>query len=268
EPRAPEAQLVSGYTGQSSVTTEGFDPCVVPTLIDHEKEQVIVDSAKICDYLDREAGVGERLVPDALSNIITEQIALIDQAPHVAVLYGAHPDQDVRPKGLATNIAGVHARKISALETMMAEVPDEAPLIKAYQSKITKESSASEFVYGAESMRAAHAAMADHVEALDQQLNTHNSDWVMGDSYTMADIMWTNSLYRLKWLGLGGHWETDNAKPRVIEYAERAFQRPSFQAAVIKWPGAYAPSPHVEEYAGPVAAVKFFWQLLRRGGGY
>lgn len=42
---APEAKLVTGYTGQSSVMTEGLDPCVVPTLVDHEKQKVVVDSS-------------------------------------------------------------------------------------------------------------------------------------------------------------------------------------------------------------------------------
>lgn len=53
-----------------------------------------------------------RLVPEELADQIAEQIALVDQAPHVASLYGAHPDHDSRPKGLKVNITGVHAKKI------------------------------------------------------------------------------------------------------------------------------------------------------------
>ena len=80
----------------------------------------------------------------------------------------------------------------------------------------------------------------------------------------MADIMWTNSLYRLKWLGLGPLWEGRSDRSRVAEYTERAFARSSFRRAVIEWPFAYSPSPHVKEFSGPVAAAKFFWQMLRR----
>src|SRR5882724_5016955 len=46
--------LVSGYTGTTSVETEGFDACVVPLLVDHERGHVIVDSLRICTYIDRE----------------------------------------------------------------------------------------------------------------------------------------------------------------------------------------------------------------------
>ena len=46
---APGREMVNGYTGRSSTTTEGFDPCVVPTLVDHEAGQVLVDSRVICD---------------------------------------------------------------------------------------------------------------------------------------------------------------------------------------------------------------------------
>lgn len=261
---APNARLVDGYTGASSLTTEGFDPCVVPTLVDRDKQAVVVDSARICEYLDREWQPGERLMPDAMAGAVRAQVGLVDCAPHVAALYGAHPDGDNRPAGLRTNIKDVHGRKIAAVEAMMAESGDDVDLQVAYRAKITKESSADEFVYDADSMRAAHRAMDEHVGALEAQLESHGERWVLGDAYTLADVMWTNSLYRLKWLGMGGFWEWSSRRPRVEKYAERAFERPSFRRAVINWPGAYFPSPHVQEFSGPMAFVKFFWHMTRR----
>ena len=263
---APNAKLVDGYTGVSSVATEGFDPCVVPTLVDHEKQQAVVDSARICEYLDREWTEGDRLMPEELAHAVSAQVDLVDRAPHVAVLYGAHPDGDNRPKGLAVNIKDIHAKKIAAVEAMMgeAEKQNAEETLAAYRAKITKESSANQFVYDAPSMRAAHKGMAEHVEALEAQLEDSGGPWALGSRYTMADIMWTNSLYRLKWLGLGPLWEGRSDRSRVAEYTERAFARPSFRRAVIEWPFAYSPSPHVKEFSGPVAAAKFFWQMLRR----
>ena len=261
---APNAKLVDGYTGVSSVATEGFDPCVVPTLVDHEEQLVVVDSARICEYLDREWTQGEPLMPDAMASEVRAQVDLVDQAPHVAVLYGAHPDGDNRPGGLQANIKDVHGKKIAAIETMMAETDESDEIVQAYRAKITKESSADKFVYDGDCMRAAHKAMGEHVGALEAQLESHGSPWVLGDVYTLADIMWTNSLYRLKWLGLGEFWEQGSNRPRVVEYAERAFERPSFRRAVIDWPGAYFPSPHVKEFRGPIAFVKFIWRMMRR----
>ncbi len=261
---APNAKFVNGYTGASSVATEGFDPCVVPTLVDHERELVVVDSARICEHLDREWTQGEPLMPDGMADDISSQVALVDRAPHVAVLYGAHPDGDNRPNGLRINIKDVHAKKIAAVEAMMETADNAEDLLAAYQAKVVKETSASKFVYDGECMRAAHRAMGEHVLALAAQLERSAGPWVFGGEFTLADIMWSNSLYRLKWLGLGSLWEESAALVRVGEYVRRAFARPSFRRAVINWPMAYSPSPHVPEFSGPLAAAKFFWRMLRR----
>lgn len=261
---APNAELAQGYTGQSSVTTEGFDPCVVPTLVDHEAQRVIVDSARICAYIDEQTD-GERLIPEALSDAVGEQIAIVDQAPHVAVLYGAHPDGDVRPPGLSKNIQGVHAKKIAALKKLKAQVGDDAELAAAYDSKIAKEAGGGEFMCDPQRMRAAHQAMDAHVGKLEQQLASHDGPWTLGDRFTLADIMWTQSLFRMKWLGIGGAWENNDARTNVRTYTERAFTRPSFRAGVLDWPFAYGPSPHVPEFAGIAPTVRFFVEMARRG---
>ena len=257
---APGAKLASGYTGQSSVTTEGFDPCVVPTLVDHEKTRVVVDSSKICEYLDAEAGEGPRLIPEELSEQVLAQIEIIDRAPHVAALYGANPDGDRRADGLAKRIEGVQERKNVALRAMKAAVPGDQDLQAAYDAKISKETNSFEFGHDPERMREAYQAMSLHVADLENQLAAHSGQWAMGDSYTMADIMWTVSLYRVKWLGLGHFWEGSEDYPRATAYMERAFQRPSFRAGVIDWPCAYSPSPHVDEFT----PFQFFSEMLRR----
>ena len=261
---APNARLVDGYTGVSAVSTEGFDPCVVPTLVDREKQAVVVDSARICEHLDREWSEGESLLPNALADAVRAQVDQVDGAPHVAALYGAHPDGDNRPSGLRTNIKDVHAKKIAAVEAMMAEAGNDAELQAAYRAKIVKESSANQFVYDADRMRSAHQALDEHVGALEAQLHSSGGPWVLGDAYTLADIMWTNSIYRLKWLGLGRFWEQDSSRPRVREYVERAFARPSFRRAVVNWPSAYGPSPHVKDFRGPLALIRFIWHMQRR----
>ena len=73
---APNLQYAEGYTGQSSVTTEGFDPCVVPTLVDHEKACVVIDSARICNYLDREVDSDPVLMNLSTANNANEGILL------------------------------------------------------------------------------------------------------------------------------------------------------------------------------------------------
>ena len=137
-------------------------------------------------------------------------------------------------------------------------------LLTAYDSKIVKESSAAKFVYNADDMREAHKMMEAHVSRLEATLEASRGSWVLGSRYTLANIMWTNSLYRLKWLGMGHFWEESGNCARVQDYTSEAFARPSFRRAVIHWPMAYSPSPHVNEFRGPIAQAKFFWQMIRR----
>ena len=261
---APDARLVDGYTGESSVTVQGFDPCVVPTLVDHLKERVVVDSKVICEYVNSEVDGGTQLVPPNLTAEIATQENLIDQAPHVAALYGAHPDNDFRPTGLRKNIAGIHAKKIRVLKAMIEQVGNSDPaVLAAYEAKIKKEDAAGEFVIDAEGMRETHRNMAAHVDALEAQLLSHSADWVCGNEYTIADIMWTCSMWRLQWLGFGGLWGPESGRNRLQEYLDRALQRPAFRGAVVNWPGAHAPSPHVAEHRGFGAVSGFAVHMIR-----
>lgn len=260
---APGAKLVSGYTGESSVTQQGFDPCVVPTLVDHEAMRVVIDSQAICEYIAATVATGTDLIPEHLKSDIQTQVDLVDRAPHVAVLYGAHPDDDRRPAGLRDRISGVHARKIRVLETLIKHVGDDAELRAAYESKISKELAAGEFVKTPDEMRAAHQQMAAHVVDLENHLQSQaTGPWVLGEQFTLADIVWTQSLWRMKWLGMSDNW-ANGQNPAVARYTKRAFVRPSFRSAVVNWPGAYAPSPHVEETTGFSAARAFTVDMMR-----
>ncbi len=244
-------ELVGGYTGRSSTTTEGFDPCVVPTLIDHETGQVIVDSRAICEHIDRIWEGGSELIPARLHREIDTEIAIVDGTPHVAVLYGAHPDGDFRPKMLQANMPGAHDFKIMKLMEGRSLSVGHPRLIAAYDAKIRKEAAARHFVASPDMMRQATTEILSIVEALESRLQD-NRDWICGDAYTMADIQWAVSLFRLKWLGMGFAWQgghklNDIERPHVAAYALRLFDRPSFREAVIHWPG-NPPSEFVAEY--------------------
>ncbi len=261
------ATLVRAYSGRSSLSTEGFDPCVVPTLVDHEKSRVVIDSSRICKYLDEEAGTGPVLIPEALGEEVERQIALVDEAPHVALLYGAHPDGDRRPRLIVRGMTGIQNKKIKALESQIALVQNDPVLVSAYQSKISKESESLRFVSEPKRMNEVLREMEEHVAELDQHLSTHDGPWVCGERFTLADIVWTTSLFRMKWIGIGRFWEEDKGRCRVAGYANLAFQRPSFRHAVIDWPNAYAPSPYVPEFSTPLAWPRFFWRVLRSARG-
>lgn len=134
-------ELVWGYSGRTSVETEGFDPCAVPLLVDYEAGRVIADSRRICCYLDAVSRAPVQLVPedaDARAQVM-HQVSIVDRIPNGTLLYGFHPDADLRPEALKTVMQTVYDHKIRALEAMIDANADDAELVAAYRAKIAKE---------------------------------------------------------------------------------------------------------------------------------
>lgn len=233
--------LVGDYTGRSAASTEGFDPAVVPTLVDLAEQRVVVDSAAICNHIDGTVEPAGSLMPQTLGSAIEQEISIVDGTPHVAILYGAHPDGDFRPERIRKSMPGIHNRKIAKLEAALEQVAGDAQLTEAFEAKIAKEAAAREFVATPQMMREAVSEMIAIVAALDERLSDGRS-WICGEAFTLADVMWAVSLFRMQWIGmafcwLGNHKLNPIACTHASAYATRLFARPSFREAVIDWPG-------------------------------
>lgn len=251
--RGGEGQrYVDGYTGRSSTASEGFDPAVVPTLVDLSEARVVVDSLRICRYVAEAAGGA--LVPEALGEGLAAELAAVDATPHVALLYGAHPDEDFRPERLRRNMPGVHDRKIAKITQARDRVADDPGLVAAFEAKIAKEKAARSFVATPEAMRTALAETLDVVAELDARM-ADGRPFVCGEVHTLADVFWSVSLYRLAWLGASFAWRGDHplnptARAHVAGYTARAFVRPAFHQAVVTWPKT-PPSEHLDTRGQP-----------------
>ncbi|MEM6775542.1 MAG: hypothetical protein AAF640_11885, partial [Pseudomonadota bacterium] len=183
---------------------------------------------------------------------------------HVAALYGANPDGDRRPGGMPRVLQGIQDKKIKSLRRIMRKLDANDPLLAAYESKIAKELGSKAFVNTPGKMRDTYAAMRAHAMDLESQLASHDSAWALSAGFTLADVVWTCSLFRLKWLGLGDTFEGNPETPRVEEYARRAFARPAFRQAVVTWPSAYGPCDYIPEFAGPANEKRLRKELLKR----
>jgi 2,5-dichlorohydroquinone reductive dechlorinase len=242
--------MVDGYTGRSSTETEGFDPLVVPTLVDHEAGSVLVNSKRMCVYLDSVLETGTKLVPADIAEGVMRQVDIVDRTPHPAVLYGVHPDgADGRPDFIKEGMQGIHDRKIAEARLNMAQAGNDPLIISAYEHKILKEAAAKRHVHSEATMRASVQEFKDVCGALERDLEADGGEWVIGDRFTLADVFWAVSLFRMQWLGMGYIWAAAGRTPlpRVAAYTQRLFARPSFRRAVIHWPR-NPPSPHVMEY--------------------
>ena len=59
----------------------GFDPLVVPTLVDNLKERVVAESKTIMNYLDREIPTPP-LYPVECAELVEKHVKLVDDTPH------------------------------------------------------------------------------------------------------------------------------------------------------------------------------------------
>lgn len=204
--------------------------------------------AGACLHIDFSQPTGTKLVPEDLEEAVIEQMDIVDRTPHVAVLYGAHPDHDPRPAFVRRDMVGVHDMKIGKLRDNMALVPNEPELVRAYEAKIAKESAAKQFILTEKDMRGVIAEFRELVTRLDRDLAATSKPWLFGERFTMADVFWAVSLFRMRWLGLGYLFMPGGSepRPRVAAYCQALVARPSFRRAVIQWPN-HPPSEHLPD---------------------
>lgn len=233
--------FVSGHTGSSSTSRYGFDPTVVPTFIDRDAENIVIDSLRICHYIDSQIGQST-LRPAALAAAIDEQTAIVDDIPNIALAFGTHPGVDPRPQNIRKYSDGAMPRKIKALKKVREIYSSDETIVRAVDAKMVKEQAALDFLNDADFMSGVLARTADCIATLESTLDSATTDWLYSDSYTMADLFWGVNLYRLKALGMGYLWDPETYpheravyRPNVRAYAERLAERPSFRRAVADW---------------------------------
>ena len=235
------ARLAQQHTMRTSVTTEGFDACVVPLLVDHKTRQAIIDSAEIVEHIERE--VPDRpLIPadPALAAAVRKQVVINDGIPHPGILYGFHAN-DPRPDFQIARMQNIYDDKRADLEALIEANQDDAELVRAYRAKIAKEMAGKKIQKDAAFMADILDEFRGLMAALDAELATQDGSWLCGPDFTMADAIWGISLFRIQWLGHAPLWDDH---PRVRDYAYRLYGRPSLRDAVIEWPSPQPSSPH------------------------
>jgi 2,5-dichlorohydroquinone reductive dechlorinase len=229
--------LVTTHTGSTSATVGGCDPAVVPTLVDRQTDQVIVDSKRICFYLDQLIPESQRLRPTFLEKAIDAELDIVDNLPNYQMLVGRPPATDTRPQRLQANDgANFSMSKVNRCDQYLAEFATDEALVLAYQSKRSKELRAAETLFSDEAMHIAYAKATAACVLLDRKLRTRDSAWLMGSSVTMADLFWAVELLRMKNLGVGYLWE-QNKLPAVERFVAAAERLESVRSAVLEWPG-------------------------------
>lgn len=234
------AALVSRHSGSTSVASGGgCDAAVVPTLIDWQTGQIVVDSKRICNHLDAAMqSASTRLRPDHLAARIDEEIDVIDNLPNYQMLSGLPPEQDLRPDALRGKTGVAFAMgKVERCDRYLAEHAGEEALVRAYTAKRAKELDAAQQLFTEDAMQDAYDKAEAACGVLEKKLNASTTTWLLDDQVTMADLFWGVELTRMANLGADTFWK-DGARPAVAAFAERTRNLAAIRQAVMDWPGA------------------------------
>jgi glutathione S-transferase len=184
---------------------------VVPTLVDDGN--VIVDSSVICEYLD-EKYPAPKLSPDDVAERARMRawMRYLEEVPTAAVRV---PSFNM---GFLPRFAGLDE------ERFRAEQSDIRPIRKHFYRRMTTKG------FKRADVEAAIEQIGSTCARMDKALE--GGPWLMGQQYTIADIVVTPSIDRMADLGYSSIW--DQKYPRVADWYARMQARPAFKAAYYK----------------------------------
>jgi 2,5-dichlorohydroquinone reductive dechlorinase len=229
--------LVATHTGSTSTSAGGCDPAVVPTLVDRQADEVIVDSKQICLYLDSLLPTSQRLRPMSLQTAIDAELNTVDNLPNYQMLVGQPIGTDMRPEKLkANNGISFSMSKVKRCDQYLVEFAADQALVRAYLAKRSKELIAAERLFSEKAMESAYSRALEACASLNNKLEASQSTWLTGSSVTLADLFWAVELLRMKNLGAAYIWE-QNRLPAVQRFVAAAEGLESVRSAVLHWPG-------------------------------
>jgi len=232
------ASLMTAHSGSTSVSHGGCDPAVVPTLVDWQTAQVVVDSKRICFHLDEMASGGAALRPAALAGEIDAQLDIVDNLPNYQMLSGRPPGTDTRPPSRPPG-SGVEfaMSKVERCDRYLKDHASDDVLVRGYAAKRSKELDAAQRLFTPEAMRDAYARAQGGCEALERVLSQRGTRWILSDEVSMADLFWAIELLRMRNMGAARFW-TGGKRPAVEAFLQQAEAIASVRSGVIDWPGA------------------------------
>lgn len=191
---------------------------VVPTL--KAGDTVITNSARIIRFV-AELPDGNRLMPptDGDRQLVDEWIDRADSVNLQTLSYANHPSFEQSEAILNARIARAfeYSEKYPGLADRYLNA---ARRVLSYKQRESKEEVAK-----------IEALALRHVDDLEKRLT--RSDYIVGDSYSLADVIWTVLLARFDLLQkprlIGAE-----AHPKVAAYYERMRARPTFASANVQ----------------------------------
>ncbi|MGL5834830.1 MAG: glutathione S-transferase family protein [Waterburya sp.] len=192
---------------------------VVPTLL-HEG-RVITDSVAIIRYLDEQFPHPSLMPTDpVLQERMDRWIDLQNRFPMREVMYGNYRSIE----GL------VLRRSVQMKEKLLPQLMQANPELKEqYAAKLEDVQQWNRAVHNAGEIASLNAGIAPMLDQLETQLS--QTTWLCGNSYSLADTVWTTILNRLDELKFSCLW-ADHTRPALNSYLNQLRSRSSFNTAI------------------------------------
>lgn len=192
---------------------------VVPTLL--HRGRVITNSATIVRYLDEQFPHPPLIPVDPmLQEKMDRWIDLQNRFPMREVMYGNY-------QGIE---GAILRRSIQMKEKLLPKLAQaNSELQEHYAAKLEDVRQWNCTVHNAAEIANLNATIAPMLDQLETQLS--QTAWLCGDSYSLADTVWTAVLNRLDELKFGYLW-VEQTRPALDSYLNQLRSRPSFNIAI------------------------------------
>lgn len=181
---------------------------VVPAL--RHDDAIIVESSVICEYLDETFSEPALSPATAVGRAqMRAWLRFIDEVPSMAVRVPTF-QRLILPS----------YQKLS--RQAFDQLADSMPVRKSFIMRMGQDG------FSDEDFSASIEQLARTIKRMDKALAT--GPWLLGESYTLADICVTPLFHRMAELGMAAMWMAD--APNVTAWYRRVMQRPSFSKAM------------------------------------
>lgn len=198
---------------------------VVPALV-HDGV-VLIESSAIVEYLD-EVFAGPALTPDDPVDRAKMRawMRYIEEVPTVAV----------RVPSFANLLAPMRYSGYS--DDKFAGHADRLPLRKRFYQRMTKKG------FGRDDLNYAKEQIRQTSERIDRAITGNGGPWIMGQQFTLADVLVAPLFDRMDDMGYADLWEDD--LPAMTGWFAAIKERPSFQATF--YPGSRISERYAEHF--------------------
>lgn len=204
--------------------------CVVPTLIDLDGS-VVVNAKDICHWIShRNASTGQPLFPDEDHeyDMMMDWIERSDDVDFNLLFKDISEEERAEADAQENDVSTVRLRHIAF---MAREHQRHKQLGRIYAEKLLACETEWTARHNKKLIRA-HAKMLRRTFN-DMEDDLEGIDWLGGDWFTLADLLWLPILYRFEELYLADNYFLDGKHPNVAAYYERGKARESFTTAIL-----------------------------------